>query len=173
MSQAFRCDALDTPQAYIWNKKNFPKNWAVEIKGLGPNSPFWVPGDPLGAWYQAKKCGDHMFFLSTYIYGDKISSMGAGYIIIRSLFSCSSCFMLLVNKRSHTFMRAVTVCQIGRVHKYRNILSFRTLCTSKTRRSRDICTVMWCGRIYMCCRKCQRSQFYKQSDVSGYSFTVQ
>ena len=63
MSQAFRCDALDTPQAYIWNKKNFPKNWAVEIKGLGPNSPFWVPGDPLGAWYQAKKCRDPMFNL--------------------------------------------------------------------------------------------------------------
>ena len=63
MSQAFRCDGLDTPQAYISNKKNFPKNWAVEIKGLGPNSPFWVPGDPLGASYQAKKSGDHMFNL--------------------------------------------------------------------------------------------------------------
>ena len=41
MSQAFRCDGLDTPQAYIQNKKNSQKIWAVEIKGLGPNSPFW------------------------------------------------------------------------------------------------------------------------------------
>ena len=61
MSQAFRCDGLDTPQAYIWNKKNSPKNCAVEIKGLGQNSPFWVHGDPTGARYQVKVCGDPKF----------------------------------------------------------------------------------------------------------------
>ena len=31
MCQAFCCDGLDTPQAYIWNEKNSQKNWAVEI----------------------------------------------------------------------------------------------------------------------------------------------
>ena len=61
MSQAFRCDGLDTPQAYIWNKKNSQKNWDVEILGLSPNNPFWAPGDPQGAWYQVKVCGDHKF----------------------------------------------------------------------------------------------------------------
>ena len=37
------------PTSLYLKQKNFLKNWAVEIKGLGPNSPFWVPGDPLGA----------------------------------------------------------------------------------------------------------------------------
>ena len=61
MSQAFRCDGVHTPQAYIWYERNSQKKWAVEIKGLGLNSPFWVPGDPKGARYQVKVCGDPKF----------------------------------------------------------------------------------------------------------------
>ena len=37
------------PTSLYLKQKEFPENWAVEVKGLGPNSPFWVPGDPLGA----------------------------------------------------------------------------------------------------------------------------
>ena len=33
----------------------------MEIKGLGQNSPFWVHGDPTGARYQVKVCGDPKF----------------------------------------------------------------------------------------------------------------
>ena len=59
MSQAFCCDGLDTPQAYIGNKKNFQKKLAIEIQGLGPNSPFGAPWGPEGAQYQVKVCVHH------------------------------------------------------------------------------------------------------------------
>ena len=59
MSQAFHCDGLDTPQAYIGNKKNFQKKLAIEIQGLGPNSPFGAPWGPEGAQYQVKVCVHH------------------------------------------------------------------------------------------------------------------
>ena len=38
------------PTSLYLKQKGIPqKKWVVEIKGLGPISPFWVPGDPLGA----------------------------------------------------------------------------------------------------------------------------
>ena len=40
-------------------KRISKKNWAMEIQGLGPNSPFRAPWDPEGARYQVKVCVDH------------------------------------------------------------------------------------------------------------------
>ena len=39
MSRAFRCNALDTPQVYISNKKNIPQKWDHESLGIGAKEP--------------------------------------------------------------------------------------------------------------------------------------
>ena len=39
MSRAFCCNALDTPQGYISNKKNIPQKWGHESLGIGAKEP--------------------------------------------------------------------------------------------------------------------------------------
>ena len=72
MSRAFRCDALDTPQAYI-SKKNSHTKLARGNLGLTDISG---PGE---ARYQVKVCGDHVSNPGGPIGGswDQIWSLGA------------------------------------------------------------------------------------------------
>ena len=47
MSQAFCCDGLDTPQAYIWNKKNSQKKLGRGNLGIGRLALFGsLEGEP-------------------------------------------------------------------------------------------------------------------------------
>ena len=71
MSRAFRCDALDTPQAYISRKKITHK--------IGQMGPFKGTRGPGEAQYQVKVCGDHVSSQGGPIGGswDQIWSLGA------------------------------------------------------------------------------------------------
>ena len=43
MIRAYRCIALDTPLAYILEKKCWDPTWGHKTKGIGSNGAFWGP----------------------------------------------------------------------------------------------------------------------------------
>ena len=51
MSKAFRCDALDTPHAYISREKMSHSKWGRENVGIGAKEPFLALSTVIGAQY--------------------------------------------------------------------------------------------------------------------------
>ena len=97
------------------------------------------------------------FFWSTYIYGDEILLMGAGDIIYRGIVIRSFSLMIVSIVFFFFLLRASCECKIP--HSCRHCLFAKQAgfigteiywasehFVSKTRRSRNICTVMWFGR---------------------------
>ena len=54
MSQAFRCDSLDTPQAYIWNEKNSQKIGLWKFRDWAQITLFWSLGTLKGTEIKSK-----------------------------------------------------------------------------------------------------------------------